>query len=66
MMSEGSLDPDPDVADLTLSFPALGPTSEFALRAAVMALQTKGVSGKLTVIIPPNPKDFPDLRFETT
>lgn len=30
-----------------------------------MALETPGVDGTLTIKIPKNPKDYPDLHFQT-
>lgn len=44
---------------------ALRPQSAFALKAAVMALGTPGVTGTLTIEIPKSPKDYPDLTFTT-
>lgn len=32
---------------------------------ALLALETEGGSGELTITIQKNPKDWPDLRFTT-
>lgn len=44
---------------------SLRPQSAFALRAAIMALETPGVEGTLTIKINKSPKDWPDLTFTT-
>lgn len=33
---------------------------------ALLALETPGGEGRLTITIPKNPKDFPDLEFTTS
>lgn len=44
----------------------LGPQSKMALKMALLALETPGGEGTLTIKIPKNPKDFPDLDFSTS
>lgn len=44
---------------------SLRPQSAFALKAAVLALQTPGVEATLTIKINKSPKDWPDLTFTT-
>lgn len=44
---------------------ALGPQSAFALRTAVMAMETPGVEAELTIKIPKNPKDYLDITIKT-
>lgn len=39
--------------------------SAFALKTAVMALETPGVRGTLVIEIPSSPKDYPELTFRT-
>lgn len=36
-----------------------------ALKMALLALETPGGEGVLTITIPKNPKDYPDLSFTT-
>lgn len=62
--------PDPsltqeDAQELVSALMALRPQSAFALKAAVLALQTPGVEGTLTIKINKSPKDWPDLTFTT-
>lgn len=59
-----SLSPE-DAQALVNHLMALRPQSAFALKAAVMALETPGVEGTLTIKINRSPKDWPDLTFTT-
>ena len=54
-----------EAQDLVEALMALRPQSAFALKAAVMALQTPGVEGSLEIKINKSPKDWPDLTFTT-
>lgn len=55
-----------DAEHLALRLMHLGPQSRMALKMALLAFETEGGSGVLTVTIPKNPKDHPDLSFTTT
>lgn len=55
-----------DAELLALKLMHLGPQSKMALKMALLALETPGGEGTLTIKIPKNPKDFPDLDFSTS
>lgn len=54
-----------DAELLALKLMHLGPQSKMALKMALLALDTPGGEGTLTIKIPKNPKDYPDLSFTT-
>jgi hypothetical protein len=54
-----------DAELLALKLMHLGPQSRMALKMALLTLETQGGEGVLTITIPKNPKDFPDLSFTT-
>lgn len=61
----GEADELADAEELALRLMRLGPQSRMALKMALLAFSTEGGSGELTIKIPKNPKNWPDLRFET-
>lgn len=54
-----------DAERLALKLLHLGPQSRMALKMTLLALDTEGGSGTLTIKVPKNPKDYPELSFST-